>query len=170
MVTIANFAVKALDFIAFETVDSVNTNTHIMHLKLCCQRVALPDIHIHTLYNYAQCLHKHLVHAHINFQVSICCIKHTKAKWQSRVQGNRHIFQRPRHPFVLLLKDTHINWQIFYCEMLKVLVLNCTHANFYVCICNIKDVNTESKPQVEKNEHFVQPNERIFFACVEQHI
>ena len=151
MVTIANFAVKALDFIAFETVDSVNTNTHIMHLKLCCQRLALPDIHIHTLHNYAQCLHKHLVHAHINFQVSICCIKHTKAKWQSRVQGNRHIFQRPRHPFVLLLKDTHINWQIFYCEMLKVLLLNCTHANFYVCICNIKDVNTESKPQFEKN-------------------
>ena len=54
--------------------------------------------------------------------------------------------------------------------MLKVLLLNCTHANFYVCICNIKDVNTESKPQFEKNEHFVQRNERIFFACVEQHI
>ena len=80
IVTIAKFAVKALDFIAFKTVDTVNTNTHIMHLKLCCQRVALPDIHVHTLHNCAQCLHKHYIHAHINFQVSICYIKHTKAK------------------------------------------------------------------------------------------
>ena len=78
--TIANFAIKALDFIVFKTVDTVNTNTHIMHLKLCCQRVALPNIHIHTLYNYAQCLHSHFIHAHINFQVCICYINNTKAK------------------------------------------------------------------------------------------
>lgn len=58
-------------------------------------------------------------------------------------------FQRPRHHFLLLLKDTHINWQTFYCEMLKVMVLDCTHTNFHVCICYIKDVNTKSKPQVE---------------------
>ena len=110
--TIANFAIKALDFIVFKTVDTVNTNTHIMHLKLCCQRVALPNIHIHTLYNYAQCLHNHFIHANINLQVCICYIQHTSS-------GKQTHRQRPRHHFLRLLKDTHIDWQTFYCACWK---------------------------------------------------